>query len=130
MSDSSGPNVIRVILIGEAKMAHDRMLKQLRTQYVKLNSSKLVSWIVKRYADTAFEQERQLIIDAHFDNKEYLRNALSAVGSREDLEKALNEALHRVKATGEQSRRARQKRKKGVEPVPPTVTAEKQKDIE
>ena len=78
-------------------------------QFVKINPSKLVSWIVSWFFGCEFEREKVRIIQEHFNGKEYLKNILQDTKSNKDVERALKEALEVV--APKKRRRPREKRK-------------------
>jgi hypothetical protein len=99
-TDNTEKNVVRIVLEGEGLLAHDKMTEvlKLENQYVRLNPSKLGNWIFKRYLATYFEQDKPLIVNDHFDSKEHLKDVIRSAKSPQEYEKALEEALQRVKS--------------------------------
>ncbi len=108
---SKTPDVGRVILDEKAKLAVEEMLDQLKKQEdcIRINSSKLVSWIVAYFRNSGFEHEQQAIIKAHFNSKEYLKKVMSRSSSEEDLSAALQTVLTRMNAGAERRKRRREK---------------------
>jgi hypothetical protein len=93
-------DVLRVVLESDVKSAYDKMAGILKAEneFVKLNPSRLIGCIVKRFMTCYFEQDKTLIANEFFDSKEHLKLALKSAKTPEELEKALTEALERVKS--------------------------------
>jgi hypothetical protein len=91
--------VVRAVLEGDAKAAYDKMVEVLKAEndHIKFTPSKLVCGIVKRYFASYFEQDKAQLANEFFDPKEHLKVALKSAKTPEELEKALTEALDRVK---------------------------------
>lgn len=88
----------RIGLDPAAQQAVTQMIDALKEQedHVRINPSRLVSWIVTRYAASHFEADRAEIIKRHFDSKEYLKTAIKGVSSVQEMEQVLKSALSRV----------------------------------
>lgn len=90
--------MVRAAFNGEAKTAHDEMLIQLKSsgKYIKINTSKLVAWIILRYFEKYFNKEKEIIIKEHFDSKEYLLSAVKTASTNEELTELLKDTLGKV----------------------------------
>ena len=103
--------VSRIVLDKNSMKSVAKMIAKVKEegQFVKINSSKLVSWIVSWFFKCEFEREKLRIIQGHFNGKEYFKSILKETKSNEDVERALKEALEVV--TPKKRRRQREKRK-------------------
>ena len=101
----------RIVLDKSSMKSVEEMIGKVKEegQFVKINPSKLVSWIVSWFFKCKFEREKARIIQEHFNGKEYLKNILQDTKSNEDVERALKEALEAV--APKKRRRQREKRK-------------------
>jgi hypothetical protein len=108
---SKSPDVGRVILDEKAKLAVEEMLDILKKQEdcIRLNSSKLVSWIVARFRHSRFERDQQAIVKAHFNSKEYLKKVVSQSATETDLTEALQAMLARMNSSAGVRRGRRKK---------------------
>ena len=106
----------RVILDEAAKTAVNEMLTMLKSEEdcIRLNSSKLVSWIVTRFKASRFEHEQSAIIKAHFNSKEYLKKAVSQSATEADLSEALETVLTRMNSRADIRRSRRKKQSKMI----------------
>lgn len=118
---SKTPDTGRVILDENAKQAVDEMLDALKKQEncIRLNSSKLVSWIVTRFKESRFESELNAIIKAHFNSKEYLKKIVSQSETETDLTGALQAMLNRMQSNAGARRGGRKKQTQMLKSIPP-----------
>ncbi len=88
----------RIALNEAAKRDTKLMLQNLLEDegHVRLNASKLVSWIVCEFYKDLFEKKKEVIKKTHFNHKEFLKKALSEAQNEDDLKKVLENALHSV----------------------------------
>ena len=116
----------RVILDERAKESLDKMLEILKMvdSFLKINPSRLSSWIVHRYFMESFEKEKQTIARDHFNPKGYLKNALKGIESEEDITNALKTILSKVKPQAESRKN---KKRISSTPKPETVLVDTQK---
>ncbi len=100
---------MRIVLDENAKRAAEEMMTALRSaeQCIDIQYSKLISWVTKRYRETAFDRDCEAIIRAHFDSKEYLKNVIKKSGTG-DLAQALQTALARVRQSEPDKRKRRE----------------------
>jgi hypothetical protein len=83
---------IRVVLAGPAKVAHDQMLRDAKADgKTKINSSKLINWIVVDYFNLMFDKRKQQLCKEHFDSRKCVLEALKTKDS-EAIRQALEEA--------------------------------------
>jgi hypothetical protein len=92
---------MRVLLDDEAQGALVTMMEALKTDgdYIRINPSRLASWIVKRFKRDYFERNKDLISQDHFNSKEYLKNVAKNISDSDDLEKVLRETILQLKPT-------------------------------
>ena len=90
--------VARVLLNRNAKTSTNKMMELLKTEnkFIKVNPSKLVSWIVNRYFQNYFIKDKKLVVDAHFNSKEYLLSVIKDSNNESDLKQVMK-TLERVK---------------------------------
>lgn len=87
MSDES-----RVVLVGTAKAAHDRVLAELqRDERISINSSKLVNWIVLDYCERYLAARKKHLAKAHFSERKCFEAAMK-IEDPEERRRALREA--------------------------------------
>lgn len=91
----------RAILDETAKTALNQMIADLKKEEacIRVSPSKLVSWIVEKYAKTGFVSDKDVIIKNFFDSKGYLKNMIRGAQSSDEIEAALRIALLKVGAT-------------------------------
>lgn len=89
----------RVLLDTNAQDALTEMLQELKDSgdFVKINPSRLVSWIVEGFKKESFEKKKDQIIQDHFNSKEYLRNIAKTISDSDDLEKVLRDTIMQLK---------------------------------
>jgi len=92
-------NIARVLLNNEAKSSLNKMMELLKAEnkFIKVNPSKLVSWILQSYAERYFSKEKEQIVKDHFNSKEYLKHVTQRISSEDDLEAILKVALDKVR---------------------------------
>ena len=87
---------LRIVLVGQAKEAHDKMLAEIRADdRATINSSKLINWIVADYFENFFEKRRKKICKAHLNSRKYL---LAVMRGKDPLaiRKALQELARNI----------------------------------
>ena len=92
-------NHLRVLLDSDAYASLENMLEALKGSgdFVKINPSKLVSWIITKFEAESFERNKAQIIQDHFNSKEYLKHVTQRISSEDDLEAILKVALDKVR---------------------------------
>lgn len=110
-----------MILEPAAKAMLDEMLADLkaREEWVRISPSKLVSWIVENYRNS-FESNREAIIRAHFNSREYLKNVLQGLDAGENVADALQAALLKIGQADVQPSRQRGRKKRKLTETPPS----------
>ena len=90
---------MRVLLDDEAQGALVVMMEALKTDgdFIRINPSRLTSWIVKKFKRDYFERNKDLISQDHFNSKEYLKNIAKNISDSDDLEKVLRETILQLK---------------------------------
>lgn len=90
--------VSRVLLDKEAREALDQMLTVLREEgkYIKINPSRLTSWVVSKFAKKYFGKSKSEIVKAHFNSKEYLKDLASNIEEDENPAEILSQALKSI----------------------------------
>jgi hypothetical protein len=88
----------RVLLNSTAQDAVIEMIKVLKESgnFLKINPSNLVSWIVDNFKKDSFEKRKDEIIQDHFNSKEYLHNLATKIQSSDDAANILAEALQKI----------------------------------
>ena len=98
---------LRVLLDSAAENQLQEMeaiiLKQ--NEFVKINPSRLSSWIVTHFYQHHFNQQKEAIAKANFDLKKYLKTMASNIGNEAKAEDVLKEALLNLKKSNLKSRR-------------------------
>jgi len=94
-------SAMRTLLDPEAQQALEKMIERLKESghFLKINPSRLTSWIVCQFLEDGFEKSLPLILQDHFNSKEYLRNLVKNFSEADDLEKFLKETLQQIKPT-------------------------------
>lgn len=70
-------NELRIVLVGPAKEAHDKMLTEIRrNESVSINSSKLINCVVADYFRSCFKTRKSKILKEHVNSRKYLRELL------------------------------------------------------
>jgi hypothetical protein len=61
---------VRIVLVGAAKAAHDRMLADVRSDgRTSINSSKLINWIVSDYFAHFFARRKKTLCKEHYNER-------------------------------------------------------------
>ncbi|MBX3034595.1 MAG: hypothetical protein KF865_11780 [Bdellovibrionaceae bacterium] len=82
---------LRIVLVGAAKAAHDKMLSEVRAdEKVTINSSKLINWIVQDYFDSFFAKRKNRICRAHLNSRKYMMAVMKG-DDPQAIRKALQE---------------------------------------
>ena len=97
---------LRIVLIGAAKEAHDKMLAEARNGKTSINSSRLINWIVTDYCARYFQKRKDALCRAHFNERKYLLEAMK-IEDPERRRRALQEITRNLVA-----KRPREKRNK------------------
>lgn len=83
---------LRIVLVGQGKEAHDRMLEATRADgKTSINSSRLINWIVADYLTRYFQKRKDALCKAHFNERKYLLEAMK-IENPEERRRALQEA--------------------------------------
>ena len=92
-------NQMRVLLDEEAFRAIETMLEELNSEgeCLKINSSRLVSWIICKFSRDYYRNNFQVICQDHFNSKLYLKRLAQNLSATDDLEQVLKETLQRIK---------------------------------
>jgi len=98
--------VSRVLLDQEARQALEQMFTVLREEgkYIKINPSRLTSWVVSKFAKKYFGKSKSEIVKAHFNSKEYLKDLASNIEDNENPAEVLSQALKSIQAGNKVSR--------------------------
>lgn len=91
-------NHLRVLLDSDAYASLENMLEALKGSgdFVKINPSKLVSWIITKFEAESFERNKAQIIQDHFNSKEYLRDLATKIQSSDNAADVLAAALQKI----------------------------------
>jgi hypothetical protein len=82
---------LRIVLVGESKIDHDKMLNELRMdQTVSINSSRLINWIVHDYFENFYPKRKAKILKAHFNSRKCVLEAMKKNDPKE-VSRALRE---------------------------------------
>ena len=101
---------IRIVLVGPAKQAHDQMLQDAKADgKTKINSSKLINWIMADYFNLMFDKRKQQLCKEHFNSRKCVLEAMKT-NDPEAIRQALEEAAKNLAhAPSKMSRKARHK---------------------
>lgn len=93
-------NQMRVLLDENAYHAIEAMIEELKAQgdYLKINPSRLASWVINRFHRDGFKKAIPQICQDHFNSKEYLKNLAAQVDGNENAAALLTEALAAIKS--------------------------------
>lgn len=86
---------LRIVLVGPAKEAHDKMLEEARNGKTSINSSRLINWIVADYFARYFKRRKDALCKAHFNERKHLLEALK-IEDPEARRRALQEAARNL----------------------------------
>lgn len=88
----------RIVLDDKANESLLDMTEKIKAEgnFVKINPSRLASWIIEQFANLYFQEMKPQIIQAYFDSKEFLKTIASKIDGKQDAEKILIEALNRI----------------------------------
>lgn len=113
-----------------AIVAATQMMAGLASQEdcIRITASKLVSWIVTRFAENGFERDREAIIREHFNSKDYLKKVIRSLDSKEDMAAALQEALVKIGPAVRVAKPKGQAHTKGSKP-PQEDAADRRRDM-
>lgn len=91
-------NLLRVLLEPEAKSSLEKMLEALKKNgdFVKINPSKLASWIITKFENESFEKHKTKIMQDHFNSKEYLLDLATKIQSSDNAADVLASALQKI----------------------------------
>jgi hypothetical protein len=91
-------NHLRVLLDADAHSSVEKMLEALKGSgdFVKINPSKLVSWLITKFETESFEKHKSQIIQEHFNSKEYLRDLSTKIQSSDNAADVLATALQKI----------------------------------
>lgn len=86
---------LRVLLDSTAENHLQEMEAALMREkdFIKINPSRLSSWIITHFYQHHFVQQTQAIAKAHFNSKEYLRQLVTKIKDEDDATEKLSEAL-------------------------------------
>jgi len=89
---------LRILLDLNSQSSIDEMLENLKNsgEFVKINHSKLASWIINKFKTEMFERHKAQIIQEHFNSKEYLINLATKVQNTDDASEMLEIALRKI----------------------------------
>lgn len=87
---------LRIVLVGPAKQAHDKMLAEVRADdKATINSSKLINWIVADYFEHFFEKRKKKICKAHLNSRKYMLAVMKG-NDPQAIRKALQELARNI----------------------------------
>jgi hypothetical protein len=89
----------RVILNESGKDALNTMLDDLtqNESCIQITPAKLVTWILCHFQKSGFTECRDAILQAHFDSRKYLKQAVNSKSSPEELADVLQSVLAKIK---------------------------------
>lgn len=107
----------RVLLDTNAQEALTEMLQELKDSgdFVKINPSRLVSWIVEGFRKESFEKKKDQIIQDHFNSKEYLRDLATKIQSSDNAADILANALQKIQMRNKRTNVKKSKKEKPAE---------------
>ena len=93
---------VKVTLRGLAASQLFQMMEDIKdgNQFIILTPSKLSSWIISRYFDSAFKREKLIMRKAHFNHQGHLKEALKKASTEEELRAILAAAMKQVGKNG------------------------------
>lgn len=92
---------LRILLDNNANNCLQQMEETLthEKEFIKINSSKLASWIVNYFYQQNFDVQSDSIAKDHFDLKKYLKSMANSIGNESTPENILEMALENLKKT-------------------------------
>jgi len=110
-------NTERIIIDERAQQALSSMLETLKNEgkFIRINSSKLSSWIIYFFFEENFKKEKEKIISAHFNTKEYLKGLASKIDVQEEAEGILIEALTQIQKNKSKTKNVQKTKKESFE---------------
>lgn len=111
----------RVLLDTNAQEALTEMLQELKGSgdFVKINPSRLASWIVEGFRKESFDKKKDQIIQDHFNSKEYLRDLATRIQSSDHAADILADALQKIQIRNKRPNVKKIKKEKFTEKVKP-----------
>jgi hypothetical protein len=106
---------LRIVLVGAAKVAHDRMLEEVRSGMTSINSSRLINWIVADYFARYFQKRKNALCKAHFNERKYLLEAMK-IEDPEQRRRALQEAARNLGLNRQRQKKERPEPQKNRAP--------------
>ncbi len=106
----------RVNLSEKASQAAFFMVHELTEEnpHVRINPSKLCSWIIENYLRDHFSKEKERIVQEHFNPRRFLLESLKDVQTGEDIKSLFKTALDKMdKGPLASSQKRRQRIKNG-----------------
>jgi hypothetical protein len=98
-------NQLRILIDSEAQLSLEAMLESLKTsgEFIKINPSRLVSWIVTQFKAESFELYKSQILQDNFNSKGYLRDLATKIQSSDDAAAVLAAALQKIQIKNKKS---------------------------
>ncbi|MBF0298176.1 MAG: hypothetical protein HQK51_05615 [Oligoflexia bacterium] len=98
---SESKKVYHLILKPETGDKLQQMLDDLKNEskFLKMNITKLCEWIIDNYQNKYYQKEKQRIIEDHFNQKEFLKDALGGLSADEDVFKKIQDLINKTKNT-------------------------------
>lgn len=115
-------NHLRVLLDEKSYHSLEEMIDALKKEgnFIKINPSRLSSWIISHFREEMFEKCKQIIIQEHFNSKDYLKDLASKIDGSENVADLLNEALLKIQVRNKSSRtNAKEKKDKTIKESEP-----------
>lgn len=99
-------NNLRVLLDEKSYQSIEEMIEVLKKEgsFIKINPSRLSSWIITHFRNEMFEKCKQAIIQEHFNSKDYLKDLASKIDGNENVADLLNEALLTIQTRNKANR--------------------------
>lgn len=99
---------VRLNLSNETSSHLEGAKNYLRSRSCRVTNSKIAEWVINRYFEKYFEQEKKVMESSFFDEKVYLKKLLADSGNQEELASGLKDLVSKIS----QSKTKRAKKKK------------------
>ncbi|MBF0362730.1 MAG: hypothetical protein HQK49_17055 [Oligoflexia bacterium] len=97
--NTSTDKIIRINLDNNASEAIESILEDLKseTTYINISNNKLVCWIIERFKEKYFCNEKEKLIEDHFAHKDYFIDILKNASNSDNITEKIESALAQIK---------------------------------
>ncbi len=116
---------VRLNIDEQANKTVELMLDHLKNNndYIKINASKLTSWIIQRFYDNSFKREKSRIISDHFQKVDYFKSILNDMDESLDPEAMLKMMQKKIKYAQQNVVLSESKSSSSMKPVVANVSS-------